>query len=234
MIHLLPGITLQNSLYKIILFKNSETYINKFTYNNYVMYTKTKDIHEDSRKTKKENRDRILEILTSLDLISATRLRKKSGLSAPVFAKHMKQLVDREKIVGVKTDENDHRKRYYFLNEIGYTDEAVIEEIRRFSLLMYLIPIFEKYQKTKNKKDLERGIGRAFLTVAKEHFTIFEIVPQLIRFYGYPEDKKIKKEIGYDRTQIHDLIGSIRKHTEKFGRLKGEDVEKLLIEKQIS
>ena len=187
------------------------------------MYTKTKDIYENRKKTKKENRDRILEILTSVDMISATRLMKKSRLSAPVFAKHMKQLVDREKIVGIKTDENDHRKRYYFLKEIGYTDEAVIEEIRRFSLLMYLIPIFEKYLKTKNKANLEREIGKTFLTVAKAHFNIFEIVPQLIEFYGYPENEKIKKEIGYGRTDIADLIGNIRKHREKFGRLPSEE-----------
>jgi hypothetical protein len=187
------------------------------------MYPKTKDIYENRKKTKKENRDRILEILTSVDMISATRLRRKSRLSAPVFAKHMKQLMDREKIVGIKTDENDHRKRYYFLKEIGYTDEAVIEEIRRFSLLLYLIPIFEKYIKTKNKANLEREIGKTFLTIAKEHFNIFVIVPQLIKFYGYPEDKKIKKEIGYDRTEIGDLIGDIRKHAEKFDGLSGED-----------
>ena len=68
--------------------------------------------------------------------------------------------------------------------------------------------------------------------MAKEHFSIFEIVPKLIKFYGYPEDKKIKKEIGYDRTQIQDLIDSIRKHSEKLGSPIGEDVEKLLIEKQ--
>jgi hypothetical protein len=187
------------------------------------MYPKTKDIYENRKKTKKENRDRILEILTSVDIISATRLRWKSRLSAPVFAKHMKQLMDKEKIVGMKTDENDHRKRYYYLKEIGYTDEAVIEEIRRFSLLMYLVPLFEKYQKTKNKANLEIEIGKTFLTVAKEHFNIFEIVPQLIKFYGYPGDNKIKKEIGYDRTEIHDLIGDIRKHTEKFDGLSDED-----------
>lgn len=187
------------------------------------MYPKIKDTYEDHKKIKKENRDRILEILTSVDMVSATRLRRKSGLSAPVFARHMKQLMDREKIVGVRSDENDHRKRYYFLKEIGYTDEAVIDEIRRFSLLMYLIPLFEKYNKTKNKKELEAEIGKTFLTAAKEHFNIFEIVPQLIEFYGYTGDKKIKKEIGYDMAEIQDLIGSIRKHAEKFGRLSGKN-----------
>jgi hypothetical protein len=187
------------------------------------MYTKTKDLYENRKKTKKENRDRILEILTSVDLISATRLRQKSMLSAPVFAKHMKELLDSEKIIGVKTDENDHRKRYYFLKEIGYTDEAVIEEIRRFSLLMYLVPVFEKYQKSKNAENLESEIGKVFLTVAKEHFNILEIIPKLIKFYGYPGDEKIKEEIGYDMTEIQDLIGAIRTHKEKFGAFSGED-----------
>lgn len=181
------------------------------------MYTKTKDLYENRKKTKKENRDRILEILTSVDLISATRLRQKSRLSAPVFAKHMKELLTREKLVGIKTDKNDQRKRYYFLKEIGYADSAVIEEIRRFSLLMHLIPIFEEYQKTKNAEKLEREIGRTFLTVAKSHFNIFEIAPKLIKFYGYPGSEKVEKEIGYDMSEIQDLIGAIRRHGEKFG-----------------
>jgi hypothetical protein len=197
------------------------------------MYPKTKDLYENRKKTKKENRDRILEILTSVDLISATRLRQKSRLSAPIFAKHMRQLVDIEKIIGIRTDENDHRKRYYFLKEIGYTDEAVIEEIRRFSLLIHLIPIFEKYQKSKNKELLEQEIGKTFLTVAEDHFNIFKIAPKLIKFYGYPGSEKVKKEIGYDLSEIQDLIGAIRKHKEKFGGLGDEDlgVEKLLNKK---
>lgn len=194
------------------------------------MYPKTKDMYENRKKTKKENRDRILEILTSVDLISATRLRQKSRLSPPVFAKHMKELLTKEKLIGIKTDENDHRKRYYFLKEIGYSDSAVIEEIRRFSLLMYMVPIFEEYQKSKNAEKLEREIGKTFLTVAKDHFNIFEIAPKLIKFYGYPGSEEVEKEIGYDMSEIQDLIGAIRKHKEKFGGF-GEadlDVEKLL------
>ena len=187
------------------------------------MYTKMKGMYENRKKAKKQNGDRILEILTSKDLVSATRLRNECGLSAPIFAKHMKELCDIEKIVGTKTDDNDHRKRYYFLKEEGYTDEAVIEEIRRFSLLIYIVPAFEKYLKTKNADELESEVGRAFLTVSREHFNIFEIVPALIEFYGYPENEEVKKEIGYDKTEIVGLISKIRTHKEKYGRLMDEE-----------
>ena len=190
------------------------------------MYPKMKDLYENRKKTRKENRNRILKILASVDMLSATRLRRACGLSSPVFANHIKTLRDREKIIGTRTDKNDHRKRYYFLKEKGYKDEAVVEEIRRLSLLEHLAPKFEEYTKTRNKETLEIEVGKTFLTLAKDHFKIFEVVPQLIKIYGYPEDEKIKRKIGFDSSEIENLIKRIREHKEEFARLSGEDSSK--------